>query len=121
MNAEGVEVSPTPAKVFSDYLAPYDDGQHNFVISRLAPRIVTLDGEPRFVGGHVHSMRPAPSADFIRGRFGGGLYQVRVIKVRKGGPGRVVANHCVEVYGAVKLESEPLPQTPDPRDEGARQ
>ena len=102
---------PDDGAEIADFLSQFSGGSHQFMVTRVEPRQVTVRGQPKRITGHLTTLLTPPTLDDLREQFGGGIYEIRVNSRTAKGP-RFVTCRRVEIAGDPKLPPDETP--PDP-------
>ena len=110
--SEPTGVPPDEHQSLAEFLAMYDNGSNQFIITRHEPKTAFVNGQAKKASGHCETLHHYPTPDYIRENWGGGVYEIRVMGPEKGKGMRFKASRRLEVAGDPKLKPDAVQVTP---------
>ena len=103
---------PDDHQTLAEFLAMYDNGSNQFIITRHEPKTAFVNGQWKKASGHCETLHHYPTPEYIRENWGGGVYEIRVMGPEKGKGMRFKASRRLEVVGDPKLKADAVQATP---------
>jgi len=114
-DAEGADTAAghtDEQQALAEFLATYDNGTNQFIITRHEPKTAYVNGQWKKASGHCETLHHYPTPEYIRENWGGGVYEIRVMGPEKGKGMRFKASRRLEVVGDPKLKPDAVQATP---------